>query len=293
MVVSRRETRNRPIVLLLVFVSLVLITLDTNGNGLIRSVRNLTRDALGPVRNGVEDAFSPVRDIAGGVTDYGSLKEENAALKRKLANARGKLDRERAVGSKVSELERLLDLPTAEDATGIAARVVSSSGNFERTVEINKGTADGVFVGQPVVAGNGLVGKITRSSRTVATITLIDAPGFGVGVRLENSGVRGLTEAHSGERNILLKFLGTHPVTERQLFKCTKDTSPDICIDIGELVFTTATAEGAFPPDIAVARVVRITKRTADLEATIAMAPVVNLDDLTYVKVLRWPEPKA
>ena len=47
------------------------------------------------------------------------------------------------------------------------------------------------------------------------------------------------------------------------------------------------------PTDIAVARVVRNTKRTADLEATISIAPVVNLDDLTYVKVLRWPEPKA
>jgi hypothetical protein len=39
--------------------------------------------------------------------------------------------------------------------------------------------------------------------------------------------------------------------------------------------------------------VVRITKRAADLESTIALAPVVNLDDLTYVKVLRWPEPRA
>src|SRR5687767_7700352 len=293
MVVTRTENRHRSVVLILTFLSLVLVTLDTNNNGIIESFRDVTRDALGPVRDVVEDAFSPIRDLAGGVTDYGSLKEENAALKRKLANARGKLERERAVGSKVSELERLLDLPTAEDATGIAARVVSSSGNFERTVEINKGTADGVFVGQPVVAGNGLVGKVTRSSRTVATVTLIDAPGFGVGVRLENSGVRGLTEAHTGERNILLKFLGTHPVTRLGLFKCEKDQSPAVCIGIGELVCTTATARGAFPPDIAVAKVVRITKRAADLESTIALAPVVNLDDLTYVKVLRWPEPRA
>ena len=293
MVVYQRESRRRPIVLALAFISLVLVTLDTNGNGAINSLRDLTRDALAPVRDGVEDVFKPVRDAVSGVTDYGSLKEENAALKRQLAAARGKLERERAVGSKVSELERLLDLPTAEDATGIAARVVSSSGNFERTVEVNKGTGDGVFVGQPVVAGNGLVGKVTRSSRSTATITLIDAPEFGVGVRLENSGVKGLTEAHSGERNLTLPILGTHPVTDRPMYKCQEGQSPDICISIGELVFTQATARGAFPPDIAVAQVARITRRKGELEATVVLTPVVNLDDLTYVKVLRWPEPKA
>jgi len=293
MVVYQRETRHRSVVLILAFVSLVIVTLDTNGNGLIESVRNATRDALAPIRNGVEDVFEPIRDAASGVTDYGSLKEENAALKRKLANARGKLNRENAVGSKVSELERLLDLPTAEDATGIAARIVSSSGNFERTVEINKGTGDGVFVGQPVVAGDGLVGKVTRSSRTVATVTLIDSPGFGVGVRLENTGVHGLTESHSGERNILLKFTQIFAPTGRQLPKCSERASPDTCISIGELVFTEPTARGAFPPDIAVAQVSRITQATGDLEPTIVLTPLVNLDDLTYVKVLRWPEPKA
>ena len=293
MVVYRRETRHRSIVLLLAFMSLVVLTLDTNGNGLINSLRNVTRDAFSPIREGVEDAFKPVRNAVSGVTDYGSLKDENAALKRKLANARGRLQRETAVGANVSELERLLDLPTAEDATGIAARVVSSSGNFERTIEINKGTGQGVFTGQPVVAGNGLVGKVTRASRSVATVTLIDSPGFGVGVRLQNTNVKGLTESHSGERNILLKFTEDFKPTGRKLDKCAAGQSPDTCISIGELLFTAATARGAFPPDIAVATVLRITRRTGDLEPTIALKPIVNLDDLTYVKVLRWPEPKG
>jgi len=293
MVVYRRETRHRSVVLLLAFLSLVLVTLDTNGNGLINSLRNVTRDALAPIRNGVEDAFDPIRDATSGITKYGAIKDQNTKLKRELAAAKGALQRNRAVGSRVSELERLLDLPTAEDATGIAARIVSTSGNFDRTVEVNKGTSNGVFVGQPVVAGNGLVGKITQASRHSATVTLIDSPGFGVGVRLENTGVRGLTESHSGERNILLKFTEAFAPTGRQLDKCDPGQSPDTCISIGELVFTEATVSSAFPPDIAVATVVRITQRTGELEPTIVLQPLVNLDDLTYVKVLRWPEPKG
>ena len=288
MVVYRQEGRHRSILLVVVISSLLLVTLDSRGNGLINSFRSGVRDAIAPVRDVVEEAFSPVRDLFGGITDYGSLREQNQALKRRVENLEGKLSRERAVGSKVGELETLLDLPTAEDATGVAARVVgTAAGNFERTIEINKGTASGVFVGQPVVAGNGLVGKVTSVSSTSATVTLIDSPEIGVGVRLENSSVRGLTEAHTGDREILLKFLDT------PLGACVEGSLPENCIAENEFVFTAAVEDAAFPPDIAVGRVVRVTRPKTDLEPTIAIQPVVNLDDLTYVKVLRWPEPKT
>src|ERR1051325_6669822 len=107
MVVYRRETRHWSIVLLLAFLSLVLVTLDTNGNGLINSLRNVTRDAFAPIRNGVEDAFDPIRDATSGITKYGAIKDQNTKLKRELAAAKGALQRNRAVGSRVSELERL------------------------------------------------------------------------------------------------------------------------------------------------------------------------------------------
>jgi rod shape-determining protein MreC len=294
MVVYRREGRHRSVLLLIIISSLLLVTLDSRGNGFINSFRSGVRDALSPVRSVVEDVFNPVRDLAGGITDYGDLRDENAELKRRLTRLEGRLSRERAVGSKVGELERLLDLPTAEDATGIAARVVgTAAGNFERTVEINKGTSSGVFVGQPVVAGNGLVGKVTSVSRTLATVTLVDSPEIGVGVRLENTNVRGLTEAKTGERDILLKFLEAFEVTGDQLRKCGELDSPDTCISENELLFTASTDVPAFPPDIAVGRIVAFEKISTDLEATIKIRPVVNLDDLTYVKVLRWPEPKT
>jgi rod shape-determining protein MreC len=187
----------------------------------------------------------------------------------------------------VGELERLLDLPTIEDATGVAARVVSGApGNFERTVVINKGTSKGVDVGQPVVAGNGLIGKITDTTSSQAVVTLIDSPGFGVGVRLENSNERGIAEGRTGERDMRLNFLS------KLLGRCQEDSSPDTCITKGELVFTSAVENAAFPPDIPVAKVKDVEKPQGDLEPTVELTPLADLDDITYVKVLRWPEPK-
>ena len=49
----------------------------------------------------------------------------------------------------------------------------------------------------------------------------------------------------------------------------------------------------AFPPDIPVAKVKEVSKRQGDLEPTVLLQPLADLDDITYVKVLRWPEPKG
>jgi rod shape-determining protein MreC len=285
MVVYQREARRRPTLLIVAVAALVLVTLDSRGNGIVDSVRSVAREALQPVQSAVDSAFDPVRDAAEGVTGYGSLKDENARLKSELAELKGKQLRERAVGSEVGELEKLLDLPTIEDATGVTARVVSGSpGNFERTVIVNKGSSNGVDVGQPVVAGNGLIGKVTETTGTQASVTLLDSPGFGVGVRLEHSNDQGIAEGRTGERDMRLNFLS------KLLGECRQNSSPDTCITKGELVFTSAAENAAFPPDIPVAKVKEVSKRQGDLEPTVLLRPLANLDDITYVKVLRWPE---
>jgi rod shape-determining protein MreC len=287
MVVYRRDTRRRPVLLIAVVLSIVLVTIDSRGNGIIDSVKDVARQALEPVQSVVDSAFDPVRNAAEGITSYGSLKDENAELKRELADLRGRLQRRRAVGSEVGELEQLLDLPTIEDATGVAARVVSGSpGNFERTVVLNKGSGQGIAVGQPVVAGDGLVGKVTQTTPNQAVVTLIDDPTIGVGVRLEHSNERGIAEGKSGEREMNLNFLS------KLLRECKEGSSPDTCITPGELVFTSADSTGAFPPDIPVAKVESVETPTGDLEPTVVLSPLADLDDITYVKVLRWPEPK-
>lgn len=286
MAVYRRDARRRPVLLVLVVLALVLVTIDSRGNGLIDSFRRLSRDSLAPVQSVVDSAFTPVRNAVDGVTGYGSVKDQNALLKKKVAELEGRLLRERAVGSEVNELGKLLDLPTIQDATGVAARVISGSpGNFERTVVINKGVSKGVDVGQPVVAGNGLVGKVTQASANESTVTLIDSPGIGVGVRLEHSNERGIAEGRTGEREMRLNFL------TKVLSECTETSSPDTCISKGELVFTSASAAAAFPPDIPVAKVTGISRKTGELESTVTLRPLVDLNDISYVKVLRWPEP--
>jgi rod shape-determining protein MreC len=279
MVVYRRDTRRRYVLALLVITSLVLISLDSGGSGVIGSLRSGARDVIAPVQNLVDDAFSPVRNWVNDVTDAGKLRSENEALRKQIDTLQGQVNRDKAVGSQAGELEKLLDLPTIEDATGVAARVIGgAAGNFQRTVEIDRGTGSGIDVGMPVVTGAGLVGIVQEASHSRATIRLIDDPGTtggGVGVRTENARVQGIAVARAGDRLLHLSFI---------------EDPAHADIKKGELVFTSATKDAAYPPDIAVAKVVSIDRRNGDLEPDVALEPVVDLDRLVFVKVLRWPE---
>jgi rod shape-determining protein MreC len=155
--------------------------------------------------------------------------------------------------------------------------ITGPAGNFERTLTINKGTGQGVIVGMTIVAGDGLVGKVTEASRTRATITLIDSPGLGVGVRTEKSREEAVTQGRSGDRLLRLGFID----------------NPRAPIAEGELLFTAGVVGSAYPPDIPVARVVRIDRNRGDLDPDILAEPLVDLDKLLFVKALRWAPTNA
>jgi rod shape-determining protein MreC len=275
MVVSRRRDPQRMLFSILVVVSIVLIVVSGRFSGTLRSGAH---DAMAPVRSAVDRAFAPARTVAGDITDYRSLQAENQRLRRTAADLRGQLRRNRGVGAEVGELEKLIDLPNVEDATGIAARVTGGApSNFDRTVAINKGATKGIRVGYPVVTGEGLVGTVTSVSTNQATVTLVDSSNLGVGVRLETSNAVAITSPRTGDRLVPLEFI----------------SDPFAKVQKGELVFTAAVNNAAFPPAIPVATVTSYSKAPQDLAPTILVAPLVNLDNLDFVKVLRWPDPTA
>src|SRR3984893_12903020 len=181
MAVYRRDTRGRTLLLVLIVTSLILVTIDSGNSGLVNSVRAQAHNVIQPVQSVVDDAFSPLRNITNGITKYSSVRDENARLKKQIADLHAQQLKTRGVGSEVGQLEKLLDLPTVQGVTGIAARVVGGApGNFDRTVQINKGSSKGIKVGYPVVTGDGLVGRVTQVFGGSATVTLIDSASIGV-----------------------------------------------------------------------------------------------------------------
>lgn len=275
MALSRRNGRSRATLVFLVLLSVTVITLDFRGegDGLIATLRNGAGDVLAPVRNLADGALSPVGDALSGVTGYGGLEDENARLRAELEELRGQELLGRDAIAEARELRTLLDLEWVGDLPTVAARVVSAPvSNYAETVELNRGTADGVDVDMPVVTGSGLVGRVVQASPQRSIVRLITDPASSVGVRFVRHGEVGIAEGEGPNRALSASFV-----------EMTAD------VRTRELVVTSGLEGGSdlYPPNIPVGRVTRAEKTPGQLEQDVELEPVADLAHLRYVKVIQ------
>jgi rod shape-determining protein MreC len=264
-------SRRRTILVMIVITAVALITLDVRGSGPISTVRGAARDILNPITGAVDSVVSPIGDWIDGVTSAASLKHENTRLQRRLDDARGQEAAARAANEENKDLKRLLDLPFVDDADSIAAQVIEGApSNFEMTVQIGKGSSDGVAVDMPVVTGAGLVGSVRAVSRDQATVLLLEDPESGVGVRVERSGTNGVVKGRGDNGTVRLDFV---------------DPAADVAK--GEVVYTSGQRDSRFPGGIPVGTVSTVTKTRGDLQQDVLVKPLVDFSRLDYVKVLR------
>lgn len=273
MVVYQQGNRRRSVLVLIILTAATLITLDVRESGPLSSVRSAAREAVSPVADATDAVFAPVGDWVDGVTSASSIKSENARLRRELDQVRGQSDRARAATQENKELKRLLNLPFAQDADAIAAPVVDAApGNFEFTVQIGKGSNDGVGVDMAVVTGAGLVGRVTDVARDRSTVLLIKDPRSGVGVRIEKSQTTGILKGRADSGTLRVEFV-----------------DPNASVTEGELVYTSGLQNSPFPAAIPIAEVSKVTKARGDLQQDILVKPLVDFSRLDYVKVLPPP----
>ena len=274
---DHRSNRRRTILVLLILTSITLITLDTRGGdgGVGATVRNTVRDAFAPVQSGVDDLLGPMSDWWDGVTRAGSIKDENRRLRRELQAARGQVATARAARAEIKQLKALAQLPFAPDLPGVDAQIViGSPGNFEATVTLNKGSDDGIGPNMPVVSGAGLLGRIGRVSGRRATVLLLTDRDSGVGLRDVRSGVQAVLNGNPDDGVQVLDAL---------------DATSDV--KLGDEFVTIGSAQGPYPPDIPVGRVIGIRRRPGDLTMRVTIRLFADAATTEFVRVLRWPVP--
>ena len=254
--------------------SVTLLTLDYRGAGAgtIAFVKDGVRDAFAPVQRTSDRVFAPVGNFVGGIIHYGDLEAENDRLRQEMADLRGRADRADAVERERQVLLDNLDLPTEEDIPRVDARVVSSNpSNFAFTVEIDKGTSNGVAVDMPVVTGAGLVGKITEASRNRAVVQLITDKKNSVGIKVGDEGDVGAAN-------------GTGSLTRLELDLI----DPKTTLEEGDIAVTSGLQQSQYPANIPVGRVTESSLRPNALQQDVTIEPVVDLRRLTFLTVLQW-----
>jgi rod shape-determining protein MreC len=263
---------------MLVVTAVVLITLDARSEGgPLTSVRNVVLDVFGPVRSAADWVFSPLDNAWQGITSYDDLEAENAELRARLAEVESSILQVSEIESQRQELLALMNVQdTVPNIPRVTARVIDAPvSNFERTIELDRGSRNGVLRGMPVETGAGLIGRVVDVSSTRSRVELLTDPNFDVGVRMVRSGDDGSAAGRGRGEDLEVSFVELETV-----------------VIPGETVVTSGFQGSTFPEGLLVGTVVDVEPNAVQATQRITVRPAAELTRLRWVSVILF-EPDA
>lgn len=206
--------RRRAVLVALVALSLILLTayFREAPSGGLHSVQRGFLTVVSPIQDGANKALKPVRDLFGWVGDTLHAKSQRNELRKQVDRLQHELIAKQYNERSYQELLRLFNLDnqiTAARYDPVTATVTFKSPNlWYSTVIIDAGSARGVRVNDPVIDGEGLVGKVTQVVSDSAQVSLITDSEVGVSAMVNSSGVTGIVQPQVGNPNdLVLQYL--------------------------------------------------------------------------------------
>ena len=142
-------------------------------------------------------ASSPIvvyRWLDGSFQSTVMLEQELAELNQRHLVLQARLHQFEALEAENQSLRRLLD--AVSDVTyrvQLAELVDVDLDPYSNTILINRGSADGVTSGLPVIDEGGVVGQVIRAGLFRSAVALVTDPGQGVPVQAVRTGLRTIT----------------------------------------------------------------------------------------------------
>jgi rod shape-determining protein MreC len=276
--VYRKQVRRRRAVLALLVLSsfaLLTATYGQQSGGLQRGVSAV----FGPLQEGAERALKPARDLVNWFDETFEARGDNDRLQQEVEQLRTQVAAGETALSENDQLRKLLGLrESGEIPLGfepVTGRVIARSPTiWYSTVTIDHGTSAGVEVDDPVVSGDGLVGRITSATRGTAQVTLITDHTSAVSAKVVPAGIQGVIKPEVGNpADLVLDFI---------------DSSKHV--REGQTVVTSGwEARGLsslYPYGIPLGRVTHATVAEQEASQQVHVRPFADLRGLEFVQVL-------
>jgi rod shape-determining protein MreC len=251
-------------------VGLLLLALSLFAPQSYAAVRGAALDATAPITGALSEVTTTATGLVSGAGNYwdaanqnGELKEQRAALMRRMVEARAILEENQ-------QLKAALQLRESSDGAVATGRVVGSS--FEsprRFAVISVGTSDGVAIGMPVRAPEGLIGRVVEAGMLASRVLLVTDRANIVPARILKGG-----------QPVISTGRGDGTIDVRPLEVGKNPFKP------GDIIITSGTG-GLYPPLVPIAKVVRL-----DDDGAIAI-PIADPSRVSFAVVFPPYEPAA
>ena len=250
------------------FAALIFYTLNLRQREVTSPFEKAVLAVTSPVLRGMAAANGAVRAVWDGYLFLTRVKEENRRLLQTI-----KIQNERLIrgNEAILENERLKGLLAMRERLGgttVAVSVIAEESTpWFRTVTIDRGTAAGIREGMPVVALNGIVGRVIRAGATSARVLLVTDQASAMAATVQRSRARGVVRGKGGDL-------------------CTLEfASRQDDIKLGDIVVTSGIG-GVYPKGIPIGEVTMVKKGEYGIFQTVTIRPAVTLSRLEELLVL-------
>lgn len=219
-------------------------------------------------------AMRPVAAVAAVSHYFSSVNAAQTAQDEAQSLRISQSQRVNQVEQLLLENERLRKLVGMRDRTQSVAHpaqvIYDAADPYTRKVVIDRGMADSIAVGSPVVDERGVVGQVTRVYPLVSEVTLLTDRDHAIPVLNTRTGARG----------VAFGDMTTHAdAMELRYMAANADVA------VGDLL-TTSGVDGVYPPGLPVARIEKIERRVDTVFARIYCVPIALVAGTVHVMVM-------
>ena len=165
-------------------------------------------------------------------------------------------------------LRKILSLQESSNNYNISAAVISrKTGGWWRQIILNKGSKDGVEIGNIVIGPGGLLGRVNNTSLFTSSVTLLTSPESKLGVWVDRSQTNGILVGSGGDYPSLILY------------------SKDADIKVGDFV-SSSPASSLLPPNIPIG-IVQSIDNTLQSKKTAKISLLAKPNVIDWVQILR------
>ena len=268
--------RTRILLAVLVVASLTFIILDLRGGeGPLTGFRTIGANTLGGLERAATTVFSPITgagnwwsDMRDQATKIDALQADNDKLRSDLETLKN--DRARA-----DALDSLLRVSSVGGYRFVPAEVIAvgPAQDFSWTITIDAGRNDGIEPDMTVINGQGLVGRVLKTTASTSTVVLIVDSSSAVGGRIAGTEEIGIVSGTGRQDSLEFQLL-----------------DPMADVRVGDSLVTFGSKGGRpFAPGLPIGEVVEVSGTPGQLTRIATVRPFADVSQLSVVGVVTRP----
>ena len=186
------RSQPRSTALFLALCALMLLLAMVTEQSWASGARGAVKSTLAPLEAAMTQVAGNLDRVTAVFGDVSTLRAENQRLAAADQALRRQVVELNAAAKENAILRQALDFERSYGHHMVAAQIVGRGPDgFSRTVEVDRGTADGVWPGMIVTTGAGLVGRVREAGPHGAIVQTLADPQSRVNVFLSKSGLQG------------------------------------------------------------------------------------------------------